>query len=147
KQKLLIFQFLDITPWEGPETTENWVPPNSALEITLKSRTTFQEILLAVATRNIRALEDKARAASALASVYPSHQVIFRELESDALRQMFLIVTCGLQTDADASGQTSPRQTSARDAVPDEKEAAVQMRRTNLLKDGGENHETRCTEQ
>jgi len=107
-----------------------------------RSRTTFHEVLRAVATRNIRALEHKAQAASALAFVYPSHQIIFRELESDALRQMFLIVTCGLQIDADAD-QTSPRQTSARDAVPREKEAAGYLQRTNLFKHGGENHETR----
>ena len=52
----------------------------------------FKQILVAVAPRNIQTLENKARAASALATTYPENEAVFRSLESEALRQIFRIL-------------------------------------------------------
>jgi hypothetical protein len=52
----------------------------------------FTETLRALALRNARALEDKARTASSLAVTYPRHADAFRAIESEALQQIFRIV-------------------------------------------------------
>jgi hypothetical protein len=61
----------------------------------MRSRSTFNQILLAVAPRNIQTLENEARAASALAATYPENEAAFRSLESEALRQIFHITVHG----------------------------------------------------
>ncbi len=59
----------------------------------MRSRETFQRILVAVASRNIQTLENVARTASALATAYPKNEAVFRSLESEALQQIFRIMT------------------------------------------------------
>jgi len=59
----------------------------------MRSRETFQRILVAVAPRNIQTLENGARTASALATTYPKNEAVFRSLESEALQQIFRIMT------------------------------------------------------
>jgi hypothetical protein len=62
------------------------------LEEDMRSRETFQHILVAVAPQNIQALDHEARTASALAVTYPENEGAFRAIESAALRQIFCIV-------------------------------------------------------
>jgi hypothetical protein len=59
----------------------------------MKSRNTFRHILVAVAPRNIQTLENEARTASKLAAAYPENETAFHSLESDALQQIFRIIT------------------------------------------------------
>jgi len=58
----------------------------------VRSRETFQQILVTVAPRNIQTLENQAQVASALAVTYPENEGVFRAIESDALQQIFRIV-------------------------------------------------------
>ncbi len=58
----------------------------------MKSRTTFEQILVALAPQSIQVLEHEARTAAALAVTYPGHEGVFRAIESEALRQIFRIV-------------------------------------------------------
>jgi len=55
-------------------------------------RQTFKETLLAVASRNVQALEYKARTASSLAETYPERGGAFRTIESEAIQQIFRIL-------------------------------------------------------
>ena len=59
----------------------------------MKSRNTFRHILDAVAPHSIQILENEARTASKLAAAYPENETAFHSLESDALQQIFRIIT------------------------------------------------------
>ena len=69
----------------------------------MKSKATFHKILLAVIPRNVEALENEARTASALAIAYPEHDMAFRAIESDALRQLYRILTERQSAEGDAT--------------------------------------------
>ncbi len=80
---------------------------------------TFQQILVAVAPRNIQTLENEARAASALAATYPDVAVVFRSLESDALQQIFRITVHepGIENAWTASGSNENRSASVAPSI------------------------------
>lgn len=59
----------------------------------MRSRITFQQILLAVAPHNIQTLENEACTAGALAAIYPENEDVFRAIESGAIGQIFHILT------------------------------------------------------
>src|SRR5258708_39465528 len=59
----------------------------------MKSRNTFRHILDAVAPHSIQILENEARTAYKLAAAYPENETAFYWLESDALQQIFRIIT------------------------------------------------------
>jgi hypothetical protein len=62
-------------------------------------RSTFQQILTAVAPQNIQRLEHEALTASALAVTYPQNAEAFRAIESEALLQLFRIMTNKSETE------------------------------------------------
>lgn len=74
----------------------------------MNSAETFNQILRAVAPNNTQALENKARIASGLAVVYPENEVFFRAIESDALRQLYRILTERRNTEGDATAPSPP---------------------------------------
>lgn len=57
-----------------------------------KSKETFSQILIAVAPRNVKTLENKAHTAASLAVTHPQNEDIFRAIESGALRQIFRVL-------------------------------------------------------
>ena len=57
-----------------------------------RSKETFSQILEAAAPMNVRELERKALTAGSLAVIYPQDEIVFREVETTALRQIFRIL-------------------------------------------------------
>lgn len=84
----------------------------------MRLRETFQRILVAVAPHNIQTLENVARTASSLATTYRKNEAVFRSLESEALQQIFRIMT-----DMD-NGQDASRLVDKR---PDREPAPVRL--------------------
>ena len=62
-----------------------------------RRRRTFKEVLVSVAPHNLQILENKARTASLLARDCPENEVVFREMEAQAVRQMYRILARGSQ--------------------------------------------------
>lgn len=75
----------------------------------MSSKATFHQIVIALAPRNIRTLEGKAFAASALATACAEHGDFFRAIESDALHQIFQIITSTPQVERRAAGVAEGR--------------------------------------
>jgi hypothetical protein len=59
-----------------------------------RSRQTFEEILVAVAPANARALEVKARTAGELARAYPYRARPFAAVEDRLLQQLWKLMSC-----------------------------------------------------
>lgn len=53
----------------------------------------FKETLRAAVPQNIQALEKKTRTASSLGAAYPEHASVFHAIESEAIRQLFHILS------------------------------------------------------
>ncbi len=62
-----------------------------------RSKQTFEHMLVEVAPRNVQVLERRAERASSLAEAYPENEAAFRAIESEAIQQMFRILTHGNQ--------------------------------------------------
>ena len=60
--------------------------------MSIKTKQTFREILLAAGPMNAQILEDKANIAALLAGNYPKHQSVLRGIETKALGRMFWIL-------------------------------------------------------
>lgn len=66
-------------------------------------RRSFAETIAALAMRNARVLEARARAAFSLAATYPKQAEAFRKVESAALRQLFRIIADRPETECDTT--------------------------------------------